>query len=126
MGILDKTFDSDYPCLNANMNVVLAAEETAGLHMLRALARSNHQLVAVLAAPPEPGASAASVWAVARASGFQTWPAKMVKDPNLADRLRSERVDILLNVHSLYIIHKDVSAAPRLGDFNLHPGPLPR
>lgn len=108
------------------MNVVLAAEEAAGLQMLRALARSNHQLVAVLAAPPEPGATAASIWVVARASGFQTWPAKMVKDPNLADRLRSERVDILLNVHSLYIIHKDVLAAPRLGAFNLHPGPLPR
>jgi methionyl-tRNA formyltransferase len=108
------------------MNVVLAAEEAAGLQMLRALARSNHQLVAVLATPPEPGATAASVWSVARTSGFQTWPAKMVKDPNLADRLRSERVDILLNVHSLYIIHRDVLAAPLLGAFNLHPGPLPR
>jgi methionyl-tRNA formyltransferase len=108
------------------MNVVLAAQEAAGLQMLRALARSNHRLVAVLATHPEPGDTAASIWAVARASGFQTWPAKMVKDPNLADRLRSERVDILLNVHSLYIIHKDVLAAPRLGAFNLHPGPLPR
>jgi methionyl-tRNA formyltransferase len=35
-------------------------------------------------------------------------------------------VDILLNVHSLYIVHRDVLAAPRLGAFNLHPGPLPR
>jgi methionyl-tRNA formyltransferase len=28
-------------------------------------------------------------------------------------------------VHSLYIVHSDVVAAPRIGSFNLHPGPLP-
>jgi UDP-4-amino-4-deoxy-L-arabinose formyltransferase/UDP-glucuronic acid dehydrogenase (UDP-4-keto-hexauronic acid decarboxylating) len=32
----------------------------------------------------------------------------------------------LLNVHSLYVIHHDVLALPRLGAYNLHPGPLPR
>jgi methionyl-tRNA formyltransferase len=108
------------------MNVVLAAEESAGLQMLRVLAGSSHNLIAVLAAPPKPGAAAVSVWNVARDLGFQTWPASFVRDPELGERLRSERVDILLNVHSLYIIHEKVLAAPRLGAFNLHPGPLPR
>ena len=32
---------------------------------------------------------------------------------------------MLLNVHSLYIIDRAVLEAPRLGCFNLHPGPLP-
>ncbi len=108
------------------MNVALATEEVAGLQMLRALTGSGHQLVAVLTTPPKPGAIAASVWDVARSSGFQTWPAKLVRDPRLADLLHSAHVDILLNVYSLYIVHRDVLAAPRLGAFNLHPGPLPR
>jgi UDP-4-amino-4-deoxy-L-arabinose formyltransferase/UDP-glucuronic acid dehydrogenase (UDP-4-keto-hexauronic acid decarboxylating) len=52
-------------------------------------------------------------------------PAKRVKDPALADEIRAQQVDVLLNVHSLYIINRDVLVAPRLGSFNLHPGPLP-
>ena len=107
------------------MNVVLAAEESAGLQMLRALTRSDHRLVAVLAAPPKPGVPAASVWKVAQDLGFETWPAALVKDPSLARRLDSEGVDIFLNVHSLYIIDDQVLQAPRLGAYNLHPGPLP-
>ncbi len=107
------------------MNVVLAAEESAGLQMLRALARSNHRLVAVLA-HPKPGFAGAGVWKVAKDLGLETWPAELVKDPSLGERLRAQRVDILLNVHSLYIIHEEVLAAPLLGAYNLHPGPLPR
>ncbi|MGA8150820.1 MAG: methionyl-tRNA formyltransferase [Terriglobales bacterium] len=108
------------------MNVVLAAEESAGSQILRTLAGSKHHLVAVLAAPPKAGVAAASVWNVARDLGCETWPAELVKNPSLGERLRSRQVDILLNVHSLYVIDKDVLAAPRLGCFNLHPGPLPR
>jgi len=108
------------------MNVVLAAEESAGLQILRTLAGSKHRLVAVLAAPPKAGVPGVSVWNVARDLGCATWPAELVKDPSLGERLRSQQVDILLNVHSLYVIDKDVLAAPKLGCFNLHPGPLPR
>ena len=32
----------------------------------------------------------------------------------------------MLNVHSLFVIHPSVLVAPRLGCYNLHPGPLPR
>jgi methionyl-tRNA formyltransferase len=108
------------------MNVVLAAEESAGLQMLRALAASPHHLVAVLTSPSGSGSFSTGVWNVARNMACQTWPAEMVKDPNLAECLRSHRVDILLNVYSLYRIHRAVLAAPQLGAFNLHPGPLPR
>ena len=94
--------------------------------MLRALAHSSYQLVAVMATPLSTLVTATSVWSVAEAMGFETWPAKLVKEPALAGRLRSRHVDILLNVHSRYIIHKAVLSAPRYGAFNLHPGPLPR
>jgi methionyl-tRNA formyltransferase len=108
------------------MNVVLVGEELAGLQVLRALGRSYHKLVAVLAAPQNSEAAGSNVWNVAQKMGFETWPAKLVKEPTLANRLRSKQVDILLNVHSLYLIHKEVLAAPRFGCFNLHPAPLPR
>ncbi len=107
------------------MNVVLAAEESAGLQMLRSLATSQHRLVSVFAAPPKDG-STASVWNVANNLGLETRPAKQLKDAALGEWLRSERVDIFLNIHSLYLVHPQVLAAPRLGAFNLHPGPLPR
>jgi methionyl-tRNA formyltransferase len=108
------------------MKVVLAAEESAGAQMLRALAQSEHQVVAVLTEPPKPGETRVSLWNAAQALGFETLPADLVKNSSLADRLRSDAVDIFLNVHSLYVIQDDVLAAPRLGAFNLHPGPLPR
>jgi methionyl-tRNA formyltransferase len=58
--------------------------------------------------------------------GYRTWPAELVRDPKFAAQLRDERVDIILNAHSLFLIRKEVLEAPRLGSFNLHPGPLPR
>ena len=108
------------------MNVVLAAGESAGLQMLRTLANSHHRLVAVLAESPRHGTTGGSVWNAARELGCETWSARMVQDPELGKRLRSEHVDILLNVHSLHILHNEVLQAPVLGAFNLHPGPLPR
>jgi len=69
------------------MNVVLAAEESAGLQMVRALADSDHHLVAVLSTPLNTGSFSSSVWNVARSLGCETWPAELVKDPALAARL---------------------------------------
>lgn len=108
------------------MNVVLAGEESAGMQLLRTLAGSNHRLVAVLAQPAVPGVAAVSVWKAARDMGFQTWPAEEVRRPDLAAKLRKERVDVLLNVHSLYVVDNQVLKAPIIGAFNLHPGPLPK
>jgi methionyl-tRNA formyltransferase len=107
------------------MNIVLAAEESAGLQLLRILLGSKHRLVAVLTTERAPD-SVTNVWNTARKLGCETWPAELVKSPDLAERLRDEQVDILLNVHSLHRIHPEVLAVPQLGAFNLHPGPLPR
>src|SRR5579864_708180 len=108
------------------MNVVLAGEESAGLQMLRALAQRKDRVVAVLTTPPQPNSVRASLWSAARDLGFETLPAERVRDSALAGRLRSESVDILLNVHSLHVIHEEILKATNLGAFNLHPGPLPR
>src|SRR5215472_8908817 len=89
------------------MNIVLVAEESAGLQILRSLLHSCHKLIAVMAAPPNVN-GAGSVWSAARSMGVETWPAKLVKKPALGQQLRSRNVDMLVNVHSLYIIHKEV------------------
>jgi len=109
------------------MNIVLVAEEMAGLQVLKALARSQHRVVGVLTSPSEtPQGESGALWKVAQELGYKTWPAKQVTDPALAASLGAEQIDLLLNVHSLHIIHPDVLAVPRLGAYNLHPGPLPR
>lgn len=107
------------------MNVLVVAEESAGIQLLRLLAQTHHRIVAVLTSPSAQGDGGATVRRVAERMGYATWPSKLVRDPNFARTVCSERVDILLNVHSLYIIHGSVLSAPRIGSFNLHPGPLP-
>jgi methionyl-tRNA formyltransferase len=106
------------------VNVLLVAEESAGIQTLRMLARSGHCIVGVLTAPPSRGGGA-TVATVADSLHVLLLPSKRVKDPALADWMREREIDLLLNVHSLYLIHGDVVAAPRIGAFNLHPGPLP-
>jgi methionyl-tRNA formyltransferase len=109
------------------MNIVLVVEEFAGLQLLKALAQSNHRIAAVLTTSPESAAvGGVNLWNFAKDLGLETLPAELVKDRALSERLRAMDVELLLNVHSLYIVHRDVLAAPRVGSYNLHPGPLPR
>ena len=65
------------------------------------------------------------VAAVAARLGIEVRDAALVREPALASWLRAESVDLVLNVHSLHLVHGDVVQAPRIGSFNLHPGPLP-
>jgi methionyl-tRNA formyltransferase len=106
------------------LNVLLAAEESAGIQVLRALARSPHRTVAVLTTEPTRGGGA-TVASVAEKLGVPVLPSERVRDRELGRFVRDEAVDLFLNVHSLYLVHPDVVRAPRIGAFNLHPGPLP-
>jgi UDP-4-amino-4-deoxy-L-arabinose formyltransferase/UDP-glucuronic acid dehydrogenase (UDP-4-keto-hexauronic acid decarboxylating) len=106
------------------MNILLVAEESAGIQVLRMVADSGHRLVAVMTAPPTRGGGA-TVASVAETLDVPILPSTSVRDPKVAGWMRTEEIDLLLNVHSLYVIHGDLVAAPRIGSFNLHPGPLP-
>jgi len=108
------------------MNVLLIGEESAGIQTLKALARSDHRIVAVMASPAKKSLSSSTLWQVAERIGLPTWPASHVKDPAFVGRICDAGVDIILNVHSLFVMHGEVVEAPRIGSFNLHPGPLPR
>jgi UDP-4-amino-4-deoxy-L-arabinose formyltransferase/UDP-glucuronic acid dehydrogenase (UDP-4-keto-hexauronic acid decarboxylating) len=87
--------------------------------VLDTLARSAHELVALLTTEGGPA------WALARKLGLPASPARQVRDPAFARELGQARVELLLNVHSLYIVPAAVLAVPSLGAYNLHPGPLP-
>lgn len=108
------------------MKIVLAAEESAGVRALRLLAESTHEVCCVattsLAGDRSRGLTVA---AVAEELGIPALSGRAVRDAGFADELRREAVDVLLNVHSLYIVRAEVLAAMRCGSFNLHPGPLP-
>lgn len=109
------------------MNIVVVAQEAAGVQALRLVDKTPHHLAAVLSGT-ERGDGAergVTVTAVARELGVDVVSAAAVKDPSFASELRHRNVDVLLNVHSLYLIAPEVLAAPRIGSFNLHPGALP-
>ena len=100
------------------------AEESAGIQTLRVLAAGDHHLVKIFCSSGDTS-SGASVASAAQQRGLQVEAGRRVKDRALARELRDDGIDLLLNVHSLYLIHEDVVEAPLIGSFNLHPGPLP-
>ena len=109
------------------LKILLVAEEAAGIQTVKLLAGSPHRVTAVLTASTGGGmGTGATVSAVASRAGFEVWPLRLVKEKGFADRVRREGVDLLLNVHALCVLPAELVTAPRIGSFNLHPGPLPR
>lgn len=109
------------------LRVVVVAEEAAGVQVLQGLSalEARPEIVAVLTRSKEEGADRPVVFEAAQKLGLDLWPSSSVTSPELASRLRDADVDLLVNVHSLFVLHPAVVAAPRIGSFNLHPGPLP-
>lgn len=106
------------------MIVLFVAEEAAGVQALRLVAgRDDVQIAAVLSSQGEQRGS--SVATVAEQLGLPVRDPRLVRSPAFADWVRAQGVDLLLNVHSLQIVDGAVVDAPRIGSFNLHPGPLP-
>lgn len=109
------------------LKILVVAEEAAGIQTVKLLAGSGHRVTAVLTASNGGGrSSGATVAAVAARAGFEVWPLRLVKERGFGERVRGEGVDLLLNVHALCVLPAELVAAPRIGSFNLHPGPLPR
>src|SRR5262245_10959283 len=109
------------------MRVLLVAGESAGVEAFKAIRRSGHSLVAVMAGGAGRGATEAGpLLSLAEASGVPAWPPAQVREPAFAARIHEAKVHLVLNVHSLFVFHPDVLKAPAIGSFNLHPGPLPR
>jgi UDP-4-amino-4-deoxy-L-arabinose formyltransferase/UDP-glucuronic acid dehydrogenase (UDP-4-keto-hexauronic acid decarboxylating) len=107
------------------VRILLVAEEAAGVQVLRMLAGTAHQVAAVVTRGAGMGAIGATVAGVATRLGYPVWPARRAQEPGFAQVITSDEMDILLNVQTQQILPADVVAAPRIGSFNLHPGPLP-
>ena len=107
------------------MNVVLVAEDVAGIHALRCLLENGQRVSAVLAGERAAERGTITVREIARSHNIPVWPVSLVSDPAFGQRLAAESVDVLLNIHSLRPIHSAVARAPSCGTFNLHPGRLP-
>ena len=58
--------------------------------------------------------------------GIEVHPAGLVREERFAAFLETREIDLLLNVHSLFVIRPDALRAPTIGSFNLHPGLPPR
>lgn len=97
------------------------------MQVLRNVAARGHNVTGVLTREPtaESGIRGATVSGLAATLGYPTLPAELVTDPTFADRVRHDDVDLILNIHSLFIMDGTVAASARIGAFNLHPGPLP-
>jgi methionyl-tRNA formyltransferase len=110
-----------------SLRLVVVAEEAAGVQVLQGLSRLETQpeIVAVLTRSAAEGAERPVVFEAAQKLGLDVWPSSSVRSSGLGSQLQSEDVDLLVNVHSLHLIHPTVLAAPKIGSFNLHPGPLP-
>ena len=100
------------------LRVALVGEEAAGARALAMLGDGRCELVGV-------ATDSDAIAAAAMRLGAPRHPAASVCDPAFASLLADERVDLLLNVHSALNPHPEALAAPRIGAFNLHPGPLP-
>lgn len=103
------------------LRVLLIAEESAGVRTMKALLADDCEIAGVIA---DPEAAGASVWHAAGEASLPRWPA-----PDMAQAVAAigdaGGIDLLFNVHSLRLLPPDVLALPRIGGFNLHPGPLP-
>jgi methionyl-tRNA formyltransferase len=108
------------------LRILLIAEEAAGVQALRMLAGTAHEVVAVATQGEGIAAVGATVAGVASRLGYTLWPARRTQESNFAEVIRRENVDLLLNIHALYVLPVSVVEAPRIGSFNLHPGPLPQ
>lgn len=105
------------------MRIFLAADGSAGLKSARAVTRAGHTLIGVAAPKTEANTPLLNA---ANAGDAAIFPGIEVKDPSFANWLSENGADVLLSVHTSYVIHPAVLAAVSYGSFNLHPGPLPR
>jgi len=88
-------------------------------------APESPEIAAVFTSIEADGLRRPVVAAAAARAQLDVRPAAELRSAAFADSLRDLDTDLLLNVHSLYVLGADAIGAPRIGSFNLHPGPLP-
>ena len=108
----------------SRLRVVVVGTSSAS-SVLKCLKGLDHVEVILVLAPQSRPGHLKNLSSTAEAMGLATAAADRVKDPAFADELSRLQTDIVLCARSPYILPESVIAAPRLGSFNLHTGPLP-
>jgi methionyl-tRNA formyltransferase len=108
------------------LKILLIAEEAAGVKVLELLREGPHRLVAVLADGSGRDPDRSRVGELAARLGHRVWPTERITEPGFSRLVQEEKVDLLLNIHALHVLPRDLVEAPQIGSFNLHPGPLPQ
>jgi methionyl-tRNA formyltransferase len=109
------------------LRIVVVAEESAGVQALEVLrtAPERPRVVAVLTTTEPVGSRGPVVAAAADRLGLEVRPATELRSEAFTQWLVDLDVDLLLNVHSLLVLGSELVGVPRIGSFNIHPGPLP-
>ena len=105
---------------------MFCGQESAGVLALKVLLGSSHRVVGVFTSGNASAIGGSGVHKLAEQEGLTIFPAEFVRDGRAVEALGPQQVDIVLNVHSLYLVHESLLGLPSIGAFNLHPGPLPR
>ncbi len=108
-----------------SLNILLVGDESSAMRTLQQIEKTDHNVTGVVTTAPDETTVPAALWNYAQKKNYPRWDSRLVKEASFASIARDRAIDLLLNVHSLYLIHDDVLAAPKIGSFNLHPGPLP-
>ena len=103
-----------------SLRVVIAGGEAAGQRVLKGMWAGGHHVIAAFAGS---GTTGAPVRDEAARLGVPVLPAVRVKDPSVVGELGP--IDLLVNVHSLFVIAPELLDWPALGAYNVHPGWLP-
>jgi len=72
------------------VNVLLVAEEAAGVQTLRAILNGGHRLIGVVTSETSDLRRGATVRGVAESNGCRLWPADSVKHSGFADEIRAQ------------------------------------
>lgn len=104
------------------VRVLLVGGESAAVQCLKRLQSREDTQVAAVAPAAGPGNP---LLKAAIAAGLPVWPIASITGTDAATSIRADRIDVLLNVHSLHLLPSATLQSPRIGAFNLHPGPLP-
>lgn len=104
------------------MKMFLAADGSAGLKVAKAIAAEGHTLCGVAA--PETEANRALLRYCDSVGGIR-FRETIVERSYLVNWIKFHEVDVVLSIHTSHIMSDEFLSAPRVGSFNLHPGPLP-
>jgi methionyl-tRNA formyltransferase len=110
------------------LKILFVGGESAGIKVLRTIAHEKIKtVVAVLTSPPGRNDTIkGGLWNVAESLGFPALSGHLVRQPAFAAQIKEWGIDILISVHSPFVVCNEVLQAPTIGCYNLHPGTLPQ